>query len=119
MGKEPMNPIGECFDSSAAQFLLGENPDRCRLCHGIGVANMPGQEGREIGHAWLQFTLDDGREGVIDTTWGVVVEANHYRKNLKLKYVVEYNMEEARANWEKYDMPGPWDKKILKVIEGR
>lgn len=112
MGKEPENPIGSCFDSSAHQVAFGEDPpEDLRLCHGIGVANMPGQEGDTIIHAWVEVDIK-GRRAALDTTWGVCQEAKVYRKNLCLSYVVEYTRDELFKNWKEYNMPGPWDEKI-------
>lgn len=116
MGKEPINPIGSCFDSSAFQFLFADDtPQDARLCHGVGIANMPGQEGRKIAHAWIEF--DDGCRTAYDTTWGVRALVSVYRNQLQLDYIVEYTHEEAFRLWRKTDYPGPWDSKIKAISD--
>lgn len=118
MRKEPVNPIGSCFDSAAAQlFAGGEPPPGLRLCHGIGIANTPGQEGRRIGHAWIEFDHPQER-AAFDTTWDVITGAAHYRAQLHLEYVIEYTREEALALWIKHNYPGPWDERIKAVTDG-
>lgn len=113
-GREPLNPIGKCFDSAAYQVVIGgvnNNPPDVRLCHGIGVTQVKGQENMQIAHAWVE-----GDGVALDTTWGLNAPAKKYRKAMKLDYVVEYTMEEAKANWQKFGNAGPWDEKIKKVI---
>lgn len=112
MGRKPINPIGNCFDNCALQAILMKNPpENLRICHGIGVANMPGQIGNAIGHAWLEW---DGL--VYDTTWGCIVYAKKYREDLKISFVVEYSRSQFLKLWKKHDYPGPWENKILRVI---
>jgi len=120
-GRKPMNPIGECFDSSLCCLLVPKlnkeiiNLKDIKLCHGIGVANMPGQEGEKMAHAWLEFTNEKGVRVALDTTWGVSTQANHYRKSIKINYVVEYIPQEALENWKKEN--APWDKKIKQLTK--
>lgn len=119
VGKEPLNEPGLCFDASAFNFLgQGEPPgDDARLCHGIGIANMPGQEGHTMGHAWIEF--DDPKRGRVsfDAIWGVWTPAAKYRADLQLTYVVEYTGEQAFALWKEHDYPGPWDPKIRAITD--
>ena len=125
MGRNPINPIGECFDSSLCSlFRSGINQNQkfidlkdIKLCHGIGVCNAPGQEGETLTHAWLEFTDKEHESVAVDTTWGVMTEADHYRKQIKISYVIEYTPEEAFKNWKK--SPAPWDKKIKSIIKKR
>lgn len=113
MGRDPINPVGSCFDSSAFQAILGPNPPKdLRICHGIGIATMPGQEGLRIAHAWLEWA-----DVAMDTTWGIVVPRDLYRSHLKIELCVEYSREEFRARWTETNFPGPWDEKIIAVIE--
>jgi hypothetical protein len=113
MGREPINPVGSCFESSAFHLMIAEEiPKDTILCHGIGVSNFPGEEGAEIGHAWLEH---EGK--AYDTTWGLSTEADHYRENLKLSYVVTYTRKQAMDNWVRFDYPGPWDEKIKAITE--
>lgn len=118
MGRDPINPIGECFESAAALIVYGPDmPDSARLCHGIGVANLPGEEGLSIGHAWIEAT-DTGLSGeriAYDTTWGVATTAEHYRQLLQLQYAVEYTRNETITLWKERDFPGPWDPRIKAV----
>lgn len=117
-GRKPLNPIGSCFDSSLHLLLHPElnqniiNLKDVKLCHGIGITNMPEQEGHKMAHAWLEYTHEDGVRVAIDTTWGVATQAEHYRKTLKLNYVIEYTPEKATKLWE---TPAPWDDKIRQV----
>jgi len=113
--RKPVNPIGECFDSVGHQvvYWLDRGQKEFKICHGIGIATMRGQEGNFIKHAWLER---DGK--ALDTTWGVRQDAHLYRKNLTLQYVIEYTPDEFIANWAKTDYPGPWDEKI-KAVKGK
>lgn len=116
-GQEPINPIGQCFESAARQIVFGENaPISARLCHGIGVSNMPGQNGAKIGHAWIEYQNSKGTRVALDTTWGENFLASEYREESKLNYVIEYTKKEVIRFWTKYNIPGPWDKKIIKVV---
>jgi len=108
----PINPLGECFDSSFHCLVDDRTDKTAKLCHGIGIANAPGQEGMKMKHAWLE------NNGIaFDTTWGVKQKASVYRENLKLNYVVEYSKDEAFKLGLASDHTGPWDKKI-KLIKG-
>jgi hypothetical protein len=120
MKRKPVNPVGECFDHAIHQLLApGDAPSSARLCHGIGVANMPGQEGNRMAHAWVEFVDNAGRKLAIDTTWGMIQPAYKYRKDGRLDYVVEYTVEQARLLWEINNMPGPWDPAIRAVADGK
>lgn len=124
MGKEPINPIGECFESSTMCLL---NPKlnkeiiklkNVRLCHGIGISNMYGTKDTKIAHSWIEYTHEfedvGNKRMAIDTTWGIQILSSVYRKQLKLKYVIEYTPKEALENWKK-EVP-PWDQKIKNII---
>lgn len=72
-----------------------------------------------MAHAWLEI-YQDGRKLAIDTTWMLAQPAKLYRRNLKLKYVVEYTASEFTVMWRKAGMPGPYDDKIkAKTKEGK
>lgn len=114
-GRKPVNPIGSCFDS-AAQCILQISD--AKMCHGIGVSNMPGQPQDFIAHAWLEaFDKDEGEMIALDTTWMIAQPARIYRKNLKLGYVVEYSREEFIKRWAESGPPGPWDLKIMALTK--
>ena len=119
MGQEPLNPIGTCFDSAAHQMVHGEEPPpSLRMCHGIAVANMPGQEGLTIGHACVEcFDDTKGVVVAIDTTWGVVQSAAKYRADLKLSHVTEYDRETFIRMWTANGYPGPWDNNIKLITD--
>jgi hypothetical protein len=120
MKRQPVNPVGKCFDSAAFQLVLPDDvPPDAMLCHGIGVANMPGQEGCRIAHAWVEYTDELGRRLAIDTTWGMIQPAEKYRKDGALDYVVEYSAEQTRLLWKLHNMPGPWDPAIVAVADGK
>lgn len=110
MGFEPLNPIGKCFETTAAQVF--SVPSGMRVCHGIGLSNIPDEESMVMGHAWLE----DLEGYAYDTTWGTRTPAKDYREQLGLKYVVEYSVQEFIANWKATDYPGPWDKQIRAVM---
>lgn len=115
MGHEPLNPIGQCFESAAYQVVIGgveNNPDDVRLVHGIVTANFPGQEGMIVGHAWVE-----GDGVALDTTWGKNFPKEAYRKALKATYVVEYTMQEAHELWSTQGNAGPWDAKIKAIVD--
>jgi hypothetical protein len=115
--KEPLNPIGTCFDSAAIQLMSGEanNPDGTVLVHGIITANLPGQEGWTIGHAWLEFESKHQGTCCIDTTWGVIQSKETYYEGCRPTYIVKYTKSELLELWAKHDYPGPYDEKILAV----
>lgn len=118
-GRKPVNPVGECFETAIRQLLFaGDAPEDARLCHGIGTANMPGQEGLEMGHAWVECNRGLIRVA-FDTTWGMIQNAAVYRKRGDLRAIVEYTAGQARLLWEIYDMPGPWDPAIRAVTDRR
>lgn len=119
MGREPINPIGSCFDSAAHNFVFGETEAGDRICHGVGVANMPGQEGQTFSHAWIEFTKG-GVRMAFDAIWGFVIPSEAYREQLKLSYVVEYGKDEFLSLWRHTDFPGPWDKRVARfTTEGK
>lgn len=110
-GREPVNPLGNCFDSSLSQmFAWEEDPPELVLCHAIGIANFPGQEGEEMAHAWVEFTTPKGEKAAVDTTYNLIIDAAHYRKQLNIKYLVCYTKEQLLK--EHKDEYHPFDKKI-------
>jgi len=117
MGGEPINEMGSCFDAAAMTFCSpGQDiVPTDRLCHGLGIANMPGQEGEIIAHAWIEFDRG-GTRFAYEAIWGVVIPAKNLRSDLKVSYVVEYTVEEVRKNWTIHNMPGPWDEKIKNFL---
>lgn len=69
MGRKPINPIGQCFETAIRQLLFaGDAPDDARLCHGLGIANMPGQEGKVMAHAWVEYDHPGHGRIAMDTT---------------------------------------------------
>ena len=119
-GRKPINEVGTCFDSSYLTFIHPTNSSirqpGDRLCHGIGVANMPGQEGNVMGHAWIEFD-HQGRRAAYDSIWGVTTSAEKYRADLKLEYVREYTFEDAVVLGHLHDYSGPWDDKIKAITD--
>jgi hypothetical protein len=82
------------------------------MCHGVGIANKPGEEGRRIAHAWIELDHPEYGRIAIDPIWLCAQEADHYRKNLQVEYVVMYSREEFLRLWAEHDYPGPWDKRV-------
>jgi hypothetical protein len=118
-GSEPINPIGQCFDSAFQQLVYGGeamNPDGTVLCHGVCVANFPGQEGVIVGHAWLEFN-HDGEEGVIDTTWGKIIKKDNYYSQIQVLYKVTYTRDEAAEMNLIQGFSGPWDLQVKNAVE--
>jgi hypothetical protein len=120
MGRKPINPIGECFESSIQCLLNPKLNDEIiklknvKLCHGIGITNFNNENGEKFAHSWIEYEVEGGKIA-IDTTWGLQISALKYRKDLQLNYVVEYTPQKALKNWEK-GVP-PWNKKIRKIID--
>jgi len=110
---KPINPVGECFDSVAFQVMSGRTKIT-KICHGIGIATAPGQEGQTMKHAWLE---DDTH--AFDTTYGFKLRKDQYRKDLSISYCVEYTPPEFMALWMKHDYPGPWDQTIIERCPDR
>ena len=69
MGEDPTIPMGYCFYGAilvyeqARKLQLAGEIDGLALVHGIGIANMPGQEGKRIAHAWVEFTRNGQKIG--------------------------------------------------------
>lgn len=113
-GRDPANPIGQCFDSAAHQIVFhGQNFIDTKLCHGIGVSNMPSQKGDRFCHAWVEFNLPEGQRVALDTTWNIAQLAEQYRSDLRLQYVIEYDQQKAFDLWKAHDYPGPWDERLI------
>jgi hypothetical protein len=111
-GLRPPENWRKCFDATAITFLdpHGAIPDRAVLCHGLGIANAPGEKGLPIKHAWIEI------DGVaFDCIWYVKQDAKDYRRNIQAFHVVEYSKAEALGHWIKHNFPGPWDELVKKV----
>lgn len=117
MGHEPLNPIGQCFESVAHQVLHGNNPPQMKVVHAIVVTNFPGEEGQLAGHAWLESVNRHGQAVALDTTWGKFFLRDAYRENLQASHIVEYTIKQFMILWKIHNMPGPWDSKIKAVVE--
>jgi len=102
--------FGRCFETAA--FAVVRFPCGAKVCHGIGLANVPGQEGETIAHAWIEL------DGIAyDATYLTRTPASLYRENLKVSYVVEYTQSQIWRNCRKYNSFGPWDEKIKAGLE--
>lgn len=116
-GRKQVNPIGTCFDSSAHVLInLIHYGIRPIMCHGIGVSNLPGEKPGPMAHAWLEFFMQ-GAKVALDTTWMVAQPVKKYRKDLKLKFVIEYPATEFVVMWKKAKMPGPFDDRIAALTK--
>jgi hypothetical protein len=124
MGKEPVAALGSCFISALRAYeairkeQIAGRVDGLVLVHGIGIASMPGQEGNEIVHAWLEFTKD-GNLIAYDPIWDVFTTAEHYATQFKTRRTVKYNFNDITSNIIKSDTIdlGPWDSEILAIAE--
>lgn len=118
MQKRPLNPIGTCFDFVAHQVLCNEDlPSNAYICHGIGISNMPGQEGEIMAHAWIEFHDEEHGTIAADTTWDEMRYADLYRKTIQARRVVQYSQKEFMQLWQDFEYPGPWDYEIKQVIK--
>jgi hypothetical protein len=114
MGREPINPIGKCFESTGHLALYDKAiPNNITICHGIGVATMPGEEGTLIKHAWIE----DDKGWAYDTTWGLKTKAADYKKKLKIRYMVRYKFREFVLLVHQHNNAGPFDEKIKAIGE--
>jgi hypothetical protein len=130
MGKEPIAPIGMCFTAAldalsalSEKVAAGEAKDLA-LIHAIGVANMPGQEGKTIAHAWVEFTLvggiHAGEKFAFEPIWGVIVPVEKMKESLKVSYSIRYTIKDIELLMFKdgrFDT-GPWNKQIIELAEG-
>lgn len=121
-GRKPVNPFGSCFDS-AAHILFMEpalaDTDAV-MCHGIGVANMPGQEGHLMAHAWIEFDHPKCARAALDPIWMIAQSADKYRKDMQMEFVITYTRDEFMKLWELHDYPGPYHPKIkAQTTEGK
>lgn len=125
-GLTPMNPIGQCFESAlhayyaSRKYELKGNIKDLALVHGIGIANMPGQEGKTIAHAWITYFASDDPEVLraYEPTWGVVTTDAKILKDLNVKYARAYDYEQIKYEITKNNNIdiGPWDPKVLAVL---
>lgn len=113
MIEHPPNPYGSCFDATAFNLLANLDTPGITVCHGIGIASRPGQEGMKIAHAWLEADHRTAGRLALDCVWLQFSPADTYRKNLKTSHVVEYTPKEVMDLWALHDNPGPWDPEIL------
>ncbi len=108
--KTPPNPFGTCFDS-AAMILLTNLADGLKdmvMVHGVGIANLPGIEGKKIAHAWIEFTHPKHGKCALDPIWLIAQPVEIYYNNLQVSFTVEYAAEEFMREWRENDYPGPY-----------
>lgn len=110
-GKMAPNPFGSCFDAAAHNFIGNMEVESMVMCHGIGIANYPGQEGQRICHAWIEFDHPQGR-AAMDPIWLMAQPVDIYRKNFQVELVVEYSKDDFIAKWKETGFPGPWDERV-------
>jgi hypothetical protein len=80
------------------------------VCHGICIANAPGEEGITITNAWFEW--DDIS---YDTIMGYSYPAEFFRSKIQTSLVKRYSIKEFMRLWKKYDYPGPWDEKLIQI----
>lgn len=112
--RKPVNPWGSCFDSAAKELALNVDLHQwgAVMCHGICIANKPGEEGNRIAHAWLEFDHPIHGSCALDPIWMIAQPAAHYRQTLKIELAVTYTREDFIARWRQHNFPGPWDARI-------
>lgn len=110
MGREPINPIGYCYDSAGFYIAAEGHRLDARLCHGLGSANLSGQEGIKMSHAWVE---SDGM--AFDCVWGCVMPIQQMRESLQVTFVVKYTRNEVLRLWKETNLPGPWHRKLIKA----
>lgn len=116
----PPNPWGSCFDAAAWNLVRNDDWGNPRMCHGICVANKPGEEGTLIAHAWIELDHPEHGRIAIDPIWLVAQPADHYRKTLQVSYVAMYSRAEFLRLWAERNYPGPWDERVRALtIEGK
>lgn len=116
----PANPWGSCFDAAAWNLVGNDDWGGPQMCHGVGTANKPGEEGRKIAHAWIELDHPEHGRIAIDPIWLVAQDAELYRKNLQVEHVVTYSREEFVRLWRQHNFPGPWDEKVkAQTTEGK
>lgn len=113
-GKKAQNPFGNCFDAAAHNLLGNINDDikNMTMCHGVGISNYPGIEGKRISHAWIEFDHPQGRCAV-DPIFLIAKSSEIYRKDFKAELVVEYTAQEFMSLWARENFPGPWDERVI------
>ena len=121
-GREPLNPIGSCFDSAAFEVVFGQRGEGSefsskKLVHGLIIANAPGQEGTLIAHAWVEAKLK-GEPVVLDTIWGEVYPKHRYYEATKPRCVKTFTRSKAFQLWAMKDHPGPWHPQHVEIQEG-
>lgn len=116
-GKEPLNPIGACFDTAAFQMVWGNNEsfNSMRLCHAVVTASSPGQEGNEIVHAWIECKYR-GKDAVLDTTWGEIIPKEEFYRLMKPRKVFSYTKSRTLTLWALNDYPGPWHPQLIEKL---
>ena len=111
----PGNPYGSCFDAAAHNLLANiDAVDGLTMCHGIGIANKPGEEGLTIAHAWLEFNHSECGRIAFDPIWLVAKDADHYRSSLQASLIITYTPKEFLSLWARHYYPGPYDERVLK-----
>lgn len=108
----PPNPWGSCFDAAAWNLARNDDWGNPRMCHGIGIANKPGEAGSPIAHAWIELDHPEHGRIAIDPIWLVAQSADRYRENMQVSHVVMYSRSEFLRLWVSHDYPGPWDERV-------
>lgn len=117
MTPTPPNPWGSCFDATFHNFLSLSEESTLIVCHGVGIATRPGQEGMRIAHAWLELFHPKHGKIAVDCIWLIAQPAELYRRNLKVEHVVEYGRDEYMELCRQHDFPGPWDPTVAQFTK--
>lgn len=112
MTASPPNPWGSCFDAAAWNLVRNDDWGSPQMCHGIGIANKPGEEGTPIAHAWVELDHPEHGRIAIDPIWLIAQPVARYHETLQVSYVVRYGRAEFLRLWAERGFPGPWDEKV-------
>lgn len=110
---ETQNPIGTCYECVAAHVLewkKGHLPSSLRIIHGICVANVPGEEGTTITHAWFEWN-----GWAYDVIMGQKYDLELFRETTKVSRSYKYTVQKFMRQWKKFKYPGPWEEELIKI----
>lgn len=117
--------VGNCYEEALELLLKYSDKDNIRLVHGYPRLTGGPDEGKQFGHAWVEF--DETFKLTFPITVHLCVDRlNPEEALLKHLYYhvgqinpdecTSYTMKEALANLEQYNHAGPWDEKVSDAL---